>query len=200
MNRALAVLRARGVVAAPTETLYGLLVDATESRAVDALFTVKPRGHDRGVPLLLPDAGAWSSLVVEIPAIAARLARAFWPGPLTIALPAAAGVDRRLTREGTVAVRWPSASPAADLARVLGRPLTATSANPPGEPPARSGAEVRASLRTPPDLPLYVVDGVASGGAPSTLVSIEDGRCRIVRVGVITEVALVRALDAAGRD
>ncbi len=200
MIEALAVLRALGLVAAPTETLYGLLVDATEPSAVDALFAVKPRGQDQGVPLLLPDAGAWAPLVLEIPPLAARLARAFWPGPLTIALPAAAGVDPRLTRDGTVAVRWPAASPAADLARALGRPLTATSANLPGAPPERTGAEVRASLRTPPDLPFFVVEGAAVGGVPSTVVSIEVRRCRIVRLGAIAEADLLRVLDAPCRD
>ncbi|HOU91414.1 MAG TPA: Sua5/YciO/YrdC/YwlC family protein [Polyangiaceae bacterium] len=139
-------------------------------------------------------------LVLEIPPLAARLARAFWPRPLTIALPPAAGVDPRLTRDEMVAVRWPAASPAADLARALGRPLTATSANLPGAPPARTGAEVRASLRTPPDLPFFVVEGAAVDGVPSTVVSIEGRRCRIVRLGAIAEADLPRVLGAPCRD
>ncbi|MBN2197499.1 MAG: threonylcarbamoyl-AMP synthase [Polyangiaceae bacterium] len=195
MKLALSVLRLGGVVAAPTETLYGLLVDATNPRAIGALLAVKPRGHDKGIPLILPEPEAWRGLVTEVPPVAERLAQEFWPGPLTIALAAAPGVDPRLILNGTVAVRWPSDSPALSLARSLRRPLTATSANEPGKPPGRTGGEVRAMLRTPVGMRLRVVEGTAAGGVPSTVVAIEHGKCRIIRLGAIGEAALLRVLS-----
>jgi L-threonylcarbamoyladenylate synthase len=186
VNDAVAALRAGQVVAAATETLFGLLADARRPEALDALFSLKARGSDKGVPLLLPARGAWELLVNEIPPLAARLADAFWPGPLSIALPARADVDARLCVEDTVAVRLPGSSPAADLARLSGLVLTATSANPPGAPAPSSAAQVCAAFeRALAERALLVVDGVAAGGPPSTLVVVRGPSLRVVREGAV---------------
>jgi L-threonylcarbamoyladenylate synthase len=176
-----------GVVAAATETLFGLLTDATDAKAIDRLFQLKPRGHEKGVPLIVPSREVWRSLVRELPPIAERLAEAFWPGPLTIALAAAPGVDPRLLVDGTVAVRLPGQSAA--LALTLGHrgPLTATSANAPGEPPATDGEEVRRAFA--PAVArgeLHVVAGRAKGGAPSTIVTVAGEDWRVVRIGAVS--------------
>jgi len=186
VNEALAALHSGRVVAAATETLFGLLADARRPDALDALFSMKPRGSEKGVPLLLPDRGAWELLVGEVPPLAARLADAFWPGPLSIALPARGGIDARLCVEGTLAVRLPGPSPAAELARLSGLVLTATSANPPGAPASSSAAEVRAAFASAvAERALLVVEGSAAGGAPSTLVVVRGASLRVVREGAI---------------
>ena len=186
INAALAVLEDGGVVAAATETFFGLLADVSRVDAIDRLFELKPRGADKGVPILLPGRTAWRGLVEELPPLAERLAEAFWPGPLTIALPAASDMDRRLTLDGTVAVRLPGESPAAELARLAGQPLTATSANVPGAPPPKSAAEVRSAFGgAVTDGRLYVLDGLCPGGRASTVVVVRGGHVRLARAGVI---------------
>src|SRR5262245_19477563 len=125
-------LEAGAVVAAATESFFGLLADATNAVAISALARLKPR-PDKGVPILLPNREAWRGLVVAIPPLAERLADRFWPGRLSIGLVARPEIDARLVLDGTIAVRLPGPSPAAELCARFGRPLTATSANLPGE-------------------------------------------------------------------
>ena len=186
-----------GVVAAATESLFGLLVDATRPDALDCLFALKPRA-DKGMPLILPDRRAWLDLVVEVPEAAARLAAAFWPGPLTIALPARPELDPRLVHDGTVAVRLPGECPAAELVKSFGKPLTATSANPTGQPPTASSAVVRAAFPAAvANGRLFVMDDTARGGAPSTVVVVRGDRVEIVRPGAIRR-ALVERVAGSG--
>ena len=191
LEPALDVLRRGGVVSAMTESVHGLLADATRDDAVDRLLAIKARSDEKGMPLLLPDRAAWAPLVTEIPPVAARLADAFWPGPLTIALAAAAKLHERVLLGGTVAVRLPGACPAATLARAFGRPLTATSANPPGEP-ASADAAVVARYFAHTDL--FVVGEAGRGGSVSTVVVVRDGGYEIVRVGAISTLDVQRAL------
>src|SRR4051794_23925147 len=105
LSVALDALASGAVVAAATETYFGLLTDPRQPRALDALFQWKGRQADKGVALLVPDAVGWRELVAEIPELAETLADRFWPGPLTIALPARPDLDPRLTVDATVGVR-----------------------------------------------------------------------------------------------
>jgi L-threonylcarbamoyladenylate synthase len=189
---ALAALTRGGVVAAATETFFGLLVDPTTPGALDGLFALKGRDAEKGVALLVPGKDSWRALVTEIPPLAETLADHFWPGPLTIALPARAGLDPRLTVAGTVAARSPSPSDAARIVAAFGAPLTATSANRAGAPPCVTDGEVKAAF--PEALAaghLSVVPGVAPGGEPSTLVAVKGGRIHIVRSGRVRESELL---------
>ncbi len=180
LERALEVLRGGGVVAAPTESSYGLLARAGSPAALDALHALKPREPTRGHVLILPQRSAWEALVRAVPPEAEALAARAWPGPLTIALPAHPRVDPRLTVEGSVAARWPGACLAAALVAALGEPLTATSANPSGAPPALTRGEVLGYFPG-----LTVVGSVAPGGPPSTLVSWTGAGWRLVRAGAV---------------
>jgi tRNA threonylcarbamoyl adenosine modification protein (Sua5/YciO/YrdC/YwlC family) len=172
------------VVAVATESSFGLFADATRPEALDTLLRVKPRGAEKGIPVVLPASNAWSLLVPEVPRVAQALAAACWPGALSIALPARPALDRRLTLDSSVAVRVAGESPAAVLARAFGRPLTATSANLPGEPPATTAEEVLRALGPAVDSGLLlVVPGTSPGGLPSTLLSIDGARVRAVRSG-----------------
>ncbi|MBN1607441.1 MAG: L-threonylcarbamoyladenylate synthase [Polyangiaceae bacterium] len=188
------VLRGQ-VVAAATETFFGLLALADDPVALDALASVKPRGTDKGIPLLLPARSEWQHWVRELPPLAEQLADHFWPGPLTIALRARTGVDHRVTLDGSLAVRLPGECPAAMIARRVGRALTATSANPPGCPPAATsaqacdalGAFVRASR-------LSIVDGTAPGGLPSTVLAVAGQRVQLLREGAVSFSEIERVL------
>jgi L-threonylcarbamoyladenylate synthase len=195
MAEALEALERGAIVAAASESVFGLLADAAHQDAILRLLRVKSRSEEKGIPVLLPNRESWQSLVQEIPPLAARLADAFWHGPLTIALPAAPGLPEQLLLGGSVAARLPGPSPAAELARAFGRPLTGTSANPPGEP-ASASADVVAgyfgdALRAGD---LFVVDEPGPGGSVSTVVVVRDARVEIVRVGAISSRDVERAI------
>ncbi|MBW2717717.1 MAG: threonylcarbamoyl-AMP synthase [Deltaproteobacteria bacterium] len=176
------VLERGGVVACPTETWLGLLADALNEKAVARVAELKGRPADMPIALLLADAQAVAD-VAEVPSAAARaLMEAHWPGPLTILLAAKPGLSPRLTREGKLGVRVPGPSPAADLARAFGGPLTATSANRTGEPSLRSADELPVALAQGLD---GVVPGVSPGGAPSTLIDATTSPMRLLRAGAI---------------
>jgi L-threonylcarbamoyladenylate synthase len=195
LEKALAQLRAGRVVAIATESFFGLLADTSSAAALDCLFSLKPRGADKGVPILLPHSGAWLELVRAVPPVAERLAQKFWPGPLSIALDARAEVDARLALGGSIAVRVPGQSPALDLVSAFGRPLTATSANLPGDAPATGDAELSAAFSAAlADGRLLLVPGAAPGGEPSTIVVVEDGRLRIARKGAVASSAVLAAV------
>ena len=176
------VLERGGVVACPTETWLGLLADARNDEALKRVAELKGRPADMPIALLLPDARAVASVASSPSTEARALMEAYWPGPLTILLAANPGLSPRITRDGKVGVRVPGPSPAADLARAFGHPLTATSANLSGEPPLRSADEL------PPALAKGlggVVPGVSPGGAPSTLIDATTSPMQILRAGAI---------------
>jgi L-threonylcarbamoyladenylate synthase len=181
LDRALEVLARGHVVAAATETYFGLLADARATAAIDRVVALKGQTRQRGIALLLPDRGAWVHLVVEISEGARRIADSFWPGPLTVALPAQGGLDARLVVDGAVAVRLPGPSDAALIASAFGAPLTATSANRTGEAPATGDHAVRAAF----DDEVFVVPGTAPGGAASTVVRVDGASIRLLRAGPI---------------
>jgi L-threonylcarbamoyladenylate synthase len=152
------------------------------------------------MPLVLPERAAWASLVESIPPGAAALADACWPGGLSLALRASPSLDARVTLDARVAVRLPGASPAAELVRAYGRPLTATSANLSGEPPATTAeAVLRSFPRAVEDGTLTVWrDDEAPGGAPSTMVVFDDGHAWIARDGAVPRARVSDVLRAAG--
>ncbi len=189
---ALAALASGRVVAVATETFFGLLADASSADAVARVFDLKGRDAGKASALLVPDAERWRGWVREVPPAAARLASAFWPGPLSIALEAAEGVDQRLVHEGRIAARVPGPSDAASLVHAFGRAVTATSANLAGQPPSVNADEVRRAFAAADDL--LLVEGQAPGGAPSTVVVFDGERWSVARHGAITESDLRRAL------
>jgi L-threonylcarbamoyladenylate synthase len=198
LQQALRVLAAGGIVAVATETFFGLLADVYRPLALARVFSLKGRDANKGVAVLLPAREAWASLVTEVPPLAARLADAFWPGPLTIALPAKDGIDARLQSQGTIAARWPGQSDASRLTAAFGAPLTATSANLAGCPPAEQASDVGAAFSDAIARgELWVVPGRAPGGAPSTLVRVGSGRVEVLRQGQIRESDLAGVVPRA---
>jgi L-threonylcarbamoyladenylate synthase len=193
ISEAAAVLRRGGVIAYPTETFYGLGALASDGAAVARLVRAKGRPDGKPLPLLGADL-AQLEAVAEFSPLARLLAAAFWPGPLTLVLPARPGLHPAITGgSGTVGVRVTSGAVASALAVAAGGALVSTSANPSGQPPPTTATGLDGALRARLDL---VLDGGATpGGRPSTVVAIEEGRLTLLRPGAV-DVEAVRA--AAG--
>jgi L-threonylcarbamoyladenylate synthase len=198
-----AELIARGeVVAYPTETFYGLAADPRNARAIERVFEAKGRRSDEPLPLIASDVAQVEQWFGALSPQAATLARRFWPGPLTLVLPlpAAHTFPSNLTAgRMNIAVRVPAHSVARALAAAAGGAITSTSANPSGTPPATTADEVR---RTLGDRVALVIDGgTTPGGAPSTIVDVQQSQPTLVRAGVLAwERVLGLLSDRDGRE
>lgn len=198
LEHALQALRDGRVVAAATESFFGLLADVRNEAAIERLFAIKEREASKGVGLMVPGAEQWQSLVDSPDPGAVALARAHWPGPLSIVAPAAALLDERLCVGKTIAVRVPGECPAQHLVQAFGGAVTATSANLAGEPPCTSseqvfqvfGGAVRAQ-------DLVVLPGACAGGAVSTLASVVGSELKVLRAGAVSEELLKKTLASA---
>ncbi len=194
IERAVAVLRDGGLVAYPTDTVYGLAALPTDDRAVARLFEAKNRPPDRAVPLLIASADDVALVADEVPEVARRLMRAFWPGALTIVLHTAANF-RSAAVDRTVALRVPGHATPRELARMLGAPITGTSANVSGGPEPLTADDVRSQLGEAVDL---VLDGGrCAGGRPSTVVDCTVEPPRLLREGAVGLEELARAAEAS---
>lgn len=182
MHEAARLLTEGAVVAYPTDTFYGLAVEPRSSSAVTRLFDVKGRDAARAIPLIAADLGQVLWLCGALPPLAARLADAFWPGPLTLVLPLVATLAPELAAGGaTVAVRVPDHAVSRALARALGVPITSTSANVSGAPPTTDAATVGATLPG-----VAILDaGPAPGGLASTIVDVTSAEPRLLRAGAV---------------
>ncbi|NIM01090.1 MAG: threonylcarbamoyl-AMP synthase, partial [Acidobacteria bacterium] len=182
-----------GVVGLPTETLYGLAADGSQPNAVARLNRLKVKDEQSPVLLLAADIEQVVLVSVAPPPSFTLLSRSFWPGPLTLVLPAAPGVSAQVTGGlGTVAVRVPGIALPRILAAELGHPITGVSANLHGRRPPRSAREVADAF--PTGLDLLLDGGETPAGAPSTLLDLTTPRPRILRQGVVQETALRRFL------
>jgi L-threonylcarbamoyladenylate synthase len=179
---ALGVLRSGGVVAFPTDTFYGLAADPTDEAAVQRIFAIKGRAAGEALPLIAVSIEAVELFCGPIGPAGRRLTDRFWPGPLSLLVDAPPTVAAAVhAGTGAVAIRVPDHPVARALAGAFGRPLTATSANRSGSPPARAAAAL-AGL----DESLLVVDaGDTPGGAASTIVDARVTPARLVREGAV---------------
>jgi L-threonylcarbamoyladenylate synthase len=181
---ALATLNRGEVIVFPTETLYGLGADALNEFAVDKVFHLKGRDPMNPIPVLVSDEKMLGEIVQDVSPLAKRLMEHFWPGPLTLVLPARAHVPKPLTNvTGGIGVRISSQPIATRLVRALGRPLTATSANPSGKPPARTLLEARNYFAAPVDI--FIDGGPLPSARGSTVAEIQGERLTIIRSGEI---------------
>jgi len=194
IDRAAAILRAGGLVAFPTETVYGLGADGLNAAAVAQIFAVKGRPAEKGLILHLAEREAIEPLVEEVPEAARRLIERFTPGPLTLVLRARSIVPEVVRGGGeTVAVRWPDHPVARALILATGRPIAAPSANRSGDPPALGAADVARSFGERIDL---ILDGgPAPLRVPSTLVDLTAQPPRILREGAVSEAQVRAALE-----
>lgn len=182
------------VIAFPTDTFYGLGADPFNLAAVTELFRIKGRSADRPVPLLVASLDQAADLVTNPPQLFFTLAKKFWPGPLTLVVPASRLIPLKVTANtGRVGVRWPRSSLAEALILAVGRPLTGTSANLSEHPACSTAAQVEEQIGD--TLPLILDGGSTAGGNPSTVVQIQGDRARILRFGAISESELKEFLS-----
>lgn len=185
IERAAAHVRRGDVVAIPTEALYMLVADPLNLNAVGRVFAAKGREIHRSLPLLISGAFMAEDLVKELSARFNLLARHFWPGPLTIIVPASAKVPLKVTgNTGRLAVRQSRSRAAQALLDWLDQPLIATSANLSGQPTCRSGIEVFGTMDGRVDL---VLDGGTCTGAGATTVDITEPYWKVIKEGAISE-------------
>jgi L-threonylcarbamoyladenylate synthase len=181
---AAAWLASGGIVAFPTDTLYGLAVDPRSDLAVAALFDVKGRDQRVAIPLIAASRAVVDGTLGPLDAASAQLADRFWPGPLSLLVDAPLSISRAVHGgAGTLAVRVPSHQVARALAESAGGLVTATSANRHGEPPALCAGALGALAADPR---VFVVEGgPAGGGAPSTIVDARRSPAVLVRDGAV---------------
>ena len=192
-------LRSAQLVVYPTETFYGIGADAWSASAVDLMFQVKNRQAGKPVALIAADLEMAFSVASEIPSLAKTLATRFWPGPLTLVLPARGGLHPGLiSADGRVGVRVSSHPVASRLSKLLGRPVTASSANLTGWGPARAIEEARAMLGD--KIKVYVEAGVSAAQLPSTVVGFERAAVRIIRPGAVTVADIEQVIQARVRE
>ncbi len=192
VERGISALREGGLVAFPTDTVYGLGASASIRQAVERIYEVKERPHSMALPLLLADKSQMSEVAEFVPPIARLLADKFLPGALTIVLPRSKSIPDIITAgDDTVAVRIPNHPVPVALIRGLGAPVVGTSANLSGRPSPLTADEVYSQLGDRID---YVIDGgKCPGGRESTVVDVTKEIPVILREGAISreEIELV---------
>jgi L-threonylcarbamoyladenylate synthase len=184
LQRAVDFIRKGRVVSFPTETFYALGVRHDNEDSLRRVVEVKKRSGSKAFSLIIGDVSELSLLVRDIDPLTQKIIDKLWPSALTIIFRAKEGLSRYVTDErGTIAVRMPARSFALELARMVKLPLTATSANASGMPPARSSADVAAYFHEGIDL---LIDGGESRAAyPSTIIEVVGGEITVLREGVI---------------
>ena len=178
-------LKRGGVVAVPTDTLYGLAASAVDPKAVARVFAIKGRPTGMAMPVLLADPQDVGLYASDVSEIALKLVRCFWPGPLSLVLRRSAALpDAATAGQDTVALRVPDHPVPRAIAQRLGAPITGTSANPSGQPPATNAAAVREHLGEAVDL---VVDaGESPIGQGSTVLDATGLTLVVLRAGAVS--------------
>lgn len=189
-------LKSGGVVAMPTDTLFGLGADANNEAALQKVFDIKGRPADLALPVLVSDWKQVSQVAEGLSEAHRRLASAFWPGCLTLVLPKSRTLSPLITagRE-TVAVRMPNHWVPLALASELGRPITGTSANRSGQPNLETVQEVEAELGDTVDM--VILEGPAPDGLQSTIIDLTSGYPALLREGAASFSEVERAWKSA---
>jgi L-threonylcarbamoyladenylate synthase len=192
IGRAAGAIRRGDVVAIPTDALYTLVADPFNLRAVGRVFEAKGREPNRSLPMLVSGTLMAEELARELTGRFHLLARRFWPGPLTIIVPASARVPLKVTgNTGRLAMRQSRAPVGNALLEMLDQPLISTSANISGSPTCRSGIEVFGVMDGRVDL---VLDGGACSGTGATTIDITEPWWRVIREGGVPEKEIAEVL------
>ena len=196
LSQAVACVESGGILAIPTDSFYALAVGAFQEAALERLITVKGERENSPFPLLVSDLSQIAKLTDDISIAAQKLMHAFWPGLLTVVLPARSNLSTILTGgSGTIGVRKPHDSRILDLLAHVG-PLTGTSANRTRVSPAQSAEMVNVQLGS--DIDLILDGGPTPGGLPSTVIQV-DPKVRIIREGAISRSAIENVLGIKER-
>lgn len=193
LQEAARILIQGGIAVYPTETVYGIGVRFDNQQALQRLFEIKNRDQNKAVLLLLSRADDLARISSRVPPEARVLIERFWPGPLTLVVPAAADLSEMLTGGGrTVGCRVSSSTVAARLVLACGMPVTSTSANLSGGANPTSVSDISADVLEQADI---VIDaGPSPGSVPSTVYDISQKPFRCVRQGIIPEADITAVL------
>jgi len=191
ISRALEVLKRGGLVAFPTDTVYGVGALAFDGQAVESIYAAKDRPVEKAIPILIASTEDLEKVGANIPENAHKLAARFWPGPLTILVPKRVDLPESVSSTATVGVRVPDHEVACALLRAAG-PMAVTSANISGAQSPMTAQEVYEQLGG--RIPLIIDGGKTPGGIPSTLVDCTVPEPKILREGPISLQALYSAL------
>jgi L-threonylcarbamoyladenylate synthase len=184
LERALQVLAAGGLVAFPTDTVYGVGALVFMEAAVESLYAAKGRSLEKAIPVLIGDLKDMGKVAVEVPPLAERLAARFWPGPLTLVVPKHPDLPPAVSSSGTVGVREPD-HPLARTLLVRAGPLAVTSANRSGASSPTTAEQVLSELGG--RIALILDGGTTPGGVPSTVVDCMGPEPRILREGALSQ-------------
>ena len=191
ITSALEILYSGGLVAFPTDTVYGVGALAFDGKAVESIYTAKERPVEKAIPVLIGDREDLSKVAEEIPLFAARLIARFWPGPLTVLVPKKLALPEVVSANPAVGVRVPDHEVARALLRLSG-PLAVTSANRSSQPSPTTAQEVLQQLGG--RIALILDGGKTPGGIPSTLVDCTGTEIQVLREGPITKEQLLNAI------
>lgn len=183
LPRALEILKHGGLVAFPTDTVYGVGALAFDAAAVESIYAAKDRPAEKAIPILIGGPEDLDKVAADVPPIAAKLAARFWPGPLTLIVPKNPRLPAVVSSTPTVGVRVPDHPAARALLRTTG-PMAVTSANISGEASPRNAEEVNRQLNG--RIPLILDGGETPGGVPSTVVNCLGTEPVILREGPVT--------------
>lgn len=196
VDRAARCVERGEVVAIPTDALYMLVADPYNLRAVAQVFVAKCREVHRSLPMLVQDLVMAEDVASELPSRFYLLARHFWPGPLTLIVPASSRVPLKVTgNTGRLAMRQSRSAIASALLARLDQPLISTSANISGQPTCRSGIEVFGMMDSRVAL---VLDGGVCSGTAGTTVDITQPYWRVIKEGAIAEKEIAECLRGGG--
>jgi L-threonylcarbamoyladenylate synthase len=185
------VLRTGGLVAFPTDTVYGVGALAFDGAAVESIYAAKDRPVEKAIPVLIGDLAGLAKVTLEVPEMASKLAARFWPGPLTLVVPKHPDLPESVSATATVGVRVPDHPVARTLLRLAG-PMAVTSANLSGQPSPSTAQEVFAQLGG--RIALIIDGGKLPGGVPSTVVDCTGVEPQILREGPIKKAELLSIL------
>jgi L-threonylcarbamoyladenylate synthase len=185
------VLHAGGLVAFPTDTVYGVGALAFDGAAVESIYAAKDRPVEKAIPVLIGDLAGLAKVTLEVPEMASKLAASFWPGPLTLVVPKHPDLPGAVSATLTVGVRVPNHPVARALLRLAG-PMAVTSANHSGQPSPSTAQEVFAQLGG--RIALIIDGGKLPGGVPSTVVDCTGVEPQILREGPIRKAELLSIL------
>jgi L-threonylcarbamoyladenylate synthase len=184
LPRALEILQLGGLVAFPTDTVYGVGALAFNGAAVESIYAAKDRLVEKAIPVLIGDVDDLAKVSAEVPEIALKLAARFWPGPLTVVVPKHPELPEAVSATPTVGVRIPNHPVTRALLRLAG-PMAVTSANHSGQPSPSTAEEVYAQLGG--RIALILDGGKTPGGVPSTVVDCIGAEPQVLRAGPISK-------------
>jgi L-threonylcarbamoyladenylate synthase len=194
LARALAVLRHGGLVAFPTDTVYGVGALAFNGAAVGSIYIAKNRPVEKAIPVLIGALIDLAKVTLEVPAVAVQLAARFWPGPLTLVVSKHPDLPETVSATATVGVRAPDHVVAQGLLLAAG-PMAVTSANLSGQPSPSTAQEVFGQLGG--RIALIIDGGKTPGGVPSTVVDCSGMELQILREGPISKDEIRAVLGSA---